>query len=136
MPCTVYQTVHHAGISRLQVENIVLNILKQLQSEKASVAVHLVGNTRMRTLNRAHRGIDRATDVLSFPMQEREDWGDIFLSIPFLVTQAKRFGVPFEEEFRRMLIHGILHLAGFDHDAKGKAKRMFALQEKLTMGRV
>lgn len=131
MPCLVYQTVKNAGISQRRVKKTVEAVLRHVKFPHASVAVHLVGDTRMRTLNRTARGIDRSTDVLSFPMEEREDWGDIFLSIPYLRRQAKRFGVSFEEELHRMLIHGVLHLAGFDHDAPLSAKRMFALQESL-----
>lgn len=131
MPCIIYQTVHHAGILHARVEKIVGKILRHLKSQNASVAVHLIGDARMRTLNRVHRGSDWSTDVLSFPIREKEDWGDIFLSIPYLHRQAKRFGVPFEEEFRRMLIHGLLHLAGYDHETKKQARRMFRLQESL-----
>jgi probable rRNA maturation factor len=131
MSCIIYQTVRRAGISHARVENIVGKTLRHLRSSKVSVAVHLIGDARMRRMNRVHRGSDRPTDVLSFPMREKEDWGDIFLSIPYVRRQAKRFDVPFEEEFRRMLIHGLLHLAGFDHDTKSQARRMFRLQESL-----
>lgn len=131
MPCLIYKTVHNADISRIQVEKITLRVLRYLKFGNALVAVHLIGDARMRTLNHRHRGIDRPTDVLSFPIREKNDLGDIFLSIPFLVRQAKRFGVPFEEELRRMLIHGLLHLVGFDHETKIQARRMFRLQESL-----
>lgn len=131
MQILISQTVRSAGVSHERVRKTVVLTLRKLRAPRASLAVHLVGDARMRTLNRDYRGINRPTDVLSFPIKEKNDWGDIFLSIPYLKRQAKRFGVPFEEEFCRMLVHGLLHLAGFDHDTKTHAKRMFALQESL-----
>jgi len=79
----------------------------------------------MRQLNRQHRGLDRATDVLSFSL------GDIFLCPSYIRRQARRFGVSYQEECTRTLIHGILHLTGYDHATQRQAKKMFGLQEKL-----
>jgi probable rRNA maturation factor len=136
MPILVYQTVKNAGMPHARIKKVVAAALRQVKSPRASVAVHLVGETRMRTLNRTGRGIDRPTDVLSFPTGERDDWGDIFLCVPYLRRQAKRFGVSFEEEFCRMLIHGVLHLSGLDHDAPQPAKRMFGMQEAIVSRRI
>ncbi len=92
----------------------------------------------MRALNHAHRGLNRPTDVLSFSLVDhgspppRGDWGDIFVDIPYLERQAKRFGVTPREECARMIIHGVLHLSGHDHVHEGDAKKMFGLQEKLV----
>jgi probable rRNA maturation factor len=131
MSCVISATVKTSGVSRGRVAAIVRAALAAARRPSARVGVHFVGERRMRTLNRASRGVDRPTDVLSFPLQSADDWGDIFLCVPYLQRQAGRFGVPYAEEAARMLIHGILHLSGHDHDTKRRAATMFALQERV-----
>ena len=77
----------------------------------------------MRSLNRRYRGIDRTTDVLSFSLREgafaglRPDLlGDIVISIPRAEQQAGEAGHPLSREIERLLIHGLLHLLGYDHE--------------------
>ena len=81
----------------------------------------------MRMLNRRYRGIDRTTDVLSFPQDEYsspdklktpEDiiLGDIVISLQKTSVQAEENGLTFHEELKRLLIHGLLHLIGYDHE--------------------
>lgn len=106
-------------------------------------SIHFVGEQKIKTLNRQYRGVNRPTDVLSFPTQEgkrnkgpaypaaKGDMGDLFLCVPFVVQQAKRFGVSPLEEARRMVIHGVLHLFGYDHMTSSDAKKMFPLQEAI-----
>ena len=101
----------------------------------------------MRAMNRQTRGIDRPTDVLSFNPAEApvawprfpgaaDDLGDLFLCVPYIRRQARRFGVPYREEFLRMLVHGVLHLLGYDHTTKKDAQRMFAVQEATVQERL
>ncbi len=136
MPCYVLQTIDKVGIAKRRVENIVNKVLQSLHHKEAEISVHFVGDKRMRTLNRTYRNKDKTTDVLAFAMQEgdafdNKDWGDIFISIPQIKKQAKENKIKFEEELVRMLVHGILHLAGYDHIKKRDAKVMLPLQEKL-----
>lgn len=82
----------------------------------------------MKSLNSAWRGIDRSTDVLSFPMKEGEMsggtlLGDVVISIPRTIAQAAEYGTDFYEELKRLLIHGVLHLSGYDHEA-GRYRRL------------
>lgn len=93
----------------------------------------------MRSLNFRYRGKDATTDVLTFPLSEGEDFfenslpelGDIFISVPQIRRQARELGINPQEEFVRMLIHGVLHSIGYDHMTKDDAEKMFGLQEKL-----
>jgi len=81
------------------------------------VGVTIAGDAELRGLNRRWRGIDRATDVLSFPYGEtagRVD-GDLVISADRLRAQAKRFRVAPARELARLVVHGTLHLAGLDH---------------------
>lgn len=138
MACNVYQHVVRVGISQKAINQMVSSVLLGIKHSDASMSVHLIGDTRMRTLNRRFRGKDKTTDVLSFSTNEGaepflgEDWGDVFVSIPQIRRQAKQFSVPFREEFYRMLVHGTLHLFGYDHEQDEEAKKMFRLQEKFV----
>ncbi len=99
------------------------------------MSLHIIGDKKMTQLNFHHRGKKKTTDVLSFATHEGEgllsdDWGDVFISLPQVKKQAKEYQIPWQEEFYRMLIHGILHLFGYDHMEEKDAKKMFKLQEK------
>jgi len=69
----------------------------------------------MRTLNRRFRGKDRSTDVLSFPASPPL-LGDIAISVPYAARQARRRREPVGREIDRLLVHGYLHLLGYDHE--------------------
>lgn len=84
----------------------------------------------MRSLNRQYRGRDYPTDVLAFPMEQMGKrpqlfLGDIVICLPMAITQAPRFDNTPDQEVLRLLIHGILHLQGYDHErSPQEAKRM------------
>ena len=88
-------------------------------------------DARIAELNAKYRGNNRPTDVLSFPLDQKETVaGDIAISLPAMRRNAASFGVTENEELKRLLIHGILHVAGMDH-GKGRSGPMLDLQEKL-----
>jgi probable rRNA maturation factor len=107
----------------------------------AELSVSFIGSVRMKSLNARYRGIPKETDVLSFPMDIGPVpgaavcpsplapgplpliLGDIVISVPRTVRQAKEYGVAFDEELRKLLIHGLLHLAGYDHE-KGRYQKI------------
>lgn len=98
------------------------------------VAVLLCGDARMRDLNRHYRGRPDPTDVISFPRDEERRGepvcGDIAVSLDTLGRNAVRFGTSENDEMKRLLVHGLLHLAGMDH-GQGRSGTMLALQERL-----
>ena len=98
------------------------------------VSLLLCGDERMKGLNRRYRGRNAATDVLSFPMEEERNEGpvrgDIAVSLPALGRNAAAYDVSENEEMKRLLVHGLLHLAGMDH-GRGKSGKMLAFQEAL-----
>jgi len=118
--------------------------LSLLGYENAELSVLVTGDLKMRALNRYYRGIDRTTDVLSFPMLEAEGsraegvtdvplaLGDIVISAPKAAAQAKEYGHGIDDEMLALLVHGILHLIGYDHE-KGPAesRRMKAKERQL-----
>ncbi len=105
----------------------------------AEVSVLLIGDGAMRTLNRRYRGKDRTTDVLSFPLREgtfsgvqHQLLGDIVISVPAAARQAKAAGETLLDEIDRLLVHGFLHLLGYDHERGGaEARRMEARERRL-----
>ncbi len=95
----------------------------------------------MRALNRRYRGIDRTTDVLSFPQSEfispnaerltpNVILGDIVISLPKTKKQAEENGLTFHQELKRLLIHGLLHLIGYDHEISGYQKNKMRKKAK------
>jgi probable rRNA maturation factor len=96
------------------------------------ISLLLCGDERIAELNARYRGKNRPTDVLSFPREEPGKStavaGDIAISLPALGRNARTFGVHENEELKRLLVHGILHLAGMDH-GRGKGAAMLSLQE-------
>lgn len=126
-------------ISKKEIEKIVEKVFKFLKNKNGDLSVNLVSENKIRELNKQYRGIDRVTDVLSFPLLEKGksksekecDWGDIFICGAQVKGQAKEYKVSEEEELKRMLVHGVLHLLGFDHQKANEAKKMFKLQEDI-----
>jgi probable rRNA maturation factor len=89
----------------------------------AELSVLFIGDRAMRSLNHAWRGIDRTTDVLSFSQREGrfaeirpELLGDIVISVPQADRQAREAGHTLAREIERLLVHGLLHLLGYDHE--------------------
>jgi probable rRNA maturation factor len=111
---------------------------------RAEVGVTLVGPTAMRTLNRTRRKVDKATDVLSFPLHMKPIsgytavlLGDLFMCPDTVRKHAVLSGRPVRSQMAWTAIHGLLHLAGYDHEKSATAaKNMFALERKilLTLG--
>ncbi len=125
-------------------------LLKLLSLDNYELSLVLTGDSPMRELNRAFRGKDSATDVLSFPQLDncaatrREHHaadcevmpaalGDVVISVDTALRQAERLGVTPESRLRTLLIHGVLHLLGYDHEkSRTDARRMFARERELA----
>ncbi len=95
--------------------------LKQAQRAlelQGEVTLLLADNNRIRDLNRSFRGKNKTTDVLSFPAAENGEGvaGDLAISVPIAATQAATHGHTLAEELRILTLHGLLHLAGYDHE--------------------
>ena len=100
---------------------------------KGSATIRLAGSAEVRSLNRKYRGVDHATDVLSFPLGEKLPEGlyagDVLICMPIAEKQARQNAQSLEKELLLLLIHGLLHLHGLDHERdKGE---MLALQARL-----
>ena len=115
------------------IENIIAIIMGHLDCPNREVSILLTGDKDIRRLNQEFRSIDQPTDVLSFPQNAYEDpcipeeiiLGDIAVSLDIAKAQAKEHGLDFKEEIILLLIHGILHLLGYDHEiSEQEGKKM------------
>jgi len=148
-----------------------LGLLRAFSPELASraeVGILLVNDRQMRRLNHLYRGIDRTTDVLSFPIFDRREWspknrkvfcgnrelkrnsslpvtgsatimskgypllplGDIVINLQAARRQSHLYDQTFKEEVRRLLIHGLLHLLGYDHEESAYQERKMRKKER------
>ncbi|MBM3136769.1 MAG: rRNA maturation RNase YbeY [Chloroflexi bacterium] len=111
--------------------------LKILDLDHVGVSISLEGNEKIRELNRQYRGLDEPTDVLSFESGEVDPetgevyLGDVVISLPKVRVQAKQAGHAVRDELALLIVHGILHLNGYDHADQKAEKEMFALQDEI-----
>ena len=90
--------------------------------EEANLSIALVGQGRMRELNKKYRKKNRVTDVLAFPYS---DSGEVIVCLKEVKKNAKKYDTTFEKELSKVLIHGILHLLGYNHEkSEVQAKKM------------
>jgi probable rRNA maturation factor len=130
-----------APVGAEDIRSAALAALAVASVGKASVSIHLCGDPFIRDLNARWRGKDEPTDVLSFCQAEGMAFdagkgtrclGDVIVSVDSAKSNADRFGVPEREEFLRLVVHGVLHLCGFDHATNEGGEPMLALQERIV----
>ncbi len=106
-------------------ENCIKKIAKiVLEKEKKDLSIVLVGETRIKKINKKYRNKNQPTDVLAF-----QDLNEIIICVQQVRKNAKKFNLVFKEELFRVLIHGILHILGYNHKKNEEAKKMFKKQE-------
>jgi probable rRNA maturation factor len=123
-------------VSLRRVKRTAEKILALVQQRAAELSLALVTNKEIENLNRKFRNKPAPTDVLSFPADDYPEGrflGDVVISVEKAEEQAKSCGWTLEEEIERLLIHGTLHLLGYDHEKSRKeAEVMRALERKLA----
>lgn len=118
------------------------HVLSAVGESRSELSLELTGDRRMRRLNREYRKKDRPTDVLAFPMREAvmprgmypvtQMLGDVVISLPTAVRQAKEAGRSIDDELAMLLVHGVLHLCGYDHERNPReAARMLHRERAL-----
>lgn len=133
---------HQKLLKALKITELVLSeFLKSHPSvKKIEMNLSLIGNARMKSINQLHRHKNKTTDVLSFPLEDdfrklkrlKSDYlllGDILIAGPVCKAQARQFKISFEREFIHLVVHGFLHLMGYDHERSFREdKIMFDLE--------
>ncbi|MEP6993460.1 MAG: rRNA maturation RNase YbeY [Acidobacteriota bacterium] len=125
----------HAGVAgappRPRVRSVLTRAARAARSQAREVSVLFCADGRMRSLNRRYRGLDRSTDVLAFPAGPAANGflGDIVISVPYAAREARRRADTSAREIDRLLLHGFLHLMGYDHETD--AGEMDAIEHRL-----
>ena len=112
--------------TKIDIDISSLEIIKNELSPK-DIELILVHNDEIQTLNKEHRNIDKATDVLSFPLEydmPNMPLGSIVISVDFVEDKAKEYKHSFLEELTLLFIHGMLHLLGYDHEVDNGEHRI------------
>ena len=132
-----------------EVEKVFKIIQKKIKAS-GELEVNVVGDKEIKDLNFRYRGKNKITDVLSFAWSRfsseenrgsaiskgfeigTKNLGQIYVCYPQIARQAKQLKIKTKEEFARMLMHGFLHILGYDHIKKKDAKEMFRIQEEIV----
>lgn len=144
--------INYNNIEKMDREEVMLKeVVQAVLNEEGIVHdlyinITLTNNEEIHIINKQYRNVDRPTDVLSFPMYEREEipelrrkdnifaeeiLGDIIISIPKVKEQAEEYGHSFERELAYLTTHGMLHLLGYDHMIDEEKEQMRKKEEKI-----
>ncbi|HEV8427011.1 MAG TPA: rRNA maturation RNase YbeY, partial [Pyrinomonadaceae bacterium] len=115
--------------------NFAMKALDAIGKNESSATIAFVSDKRIRQLNRQFRGVDKPTDVLSFPAEEESNLGDVAISVDTAAAQAEESGLSFDDEVAQLILHGLLHLCGYDHETdNGEMNRLeLRLRRKLRI---
>ena len=150
----MYEIIYQDIEEKKEYEEIIKKVISKcfkeenLENSKLSVTITLTNPKHIRQINKTYRNIDKATDVLSFPMFEKDELeqkidknnfihedilGDIIISIEKVEEQAKEYGHSFERELSYMIVHGFYHLMGYDH-IQEEDKKVMRQKEDVVLG--
>jgi probable rRNA maturation factor len=135
-----FRSVERKGLAQLAH-----HVLAAVSRATSRVTITLVSDRQMRQLNRRYRSLDQPTDVLAFPNEpdfpheavDQRDLGDVIISTETAARYAEKHGISFEREVRHLVIHGVLHLCGYDHETDHGEMRQLErrLRKKLMADR-
>lgn len=140
-----WQNEHHFAVDQVGLERAVGAVLldhgERFQGEAVELSIVITDDAEVRALNHAYRGIDQTTDILSFPAadvpaeiaDEAAYLGDLIIAYPYATIQAEREGHPLQDSLCLLVVHGTLHLLGYDHGDHDSRTTMWAAQEKALM---
>ena len=128
-------------LKKTLIKDFLCRVLEKLEKDKWEVSILFTGDAFIQKLNKEYRGKDEPTDVLSFAQVDNKEAfpskggrfyaGDIVISMETLAKNADYFGITMNEELKRLLVHGILHLSGMDHENNNPDQPMLVQQEKI-----
>ena len=120
-----------------------LDALLAYLDEDGDFSIHFITDEEMRNLNNSYRGKDEPTDILSFAINDGDEFpsmegeereiGDIFISVESMKRNAESFSVSAGEELRRLLVHGLLHLRGMDHSSNDFSSEPMLIEQERIM---
>ena len=138
MPVLTRSRLRRTRLLLPAVQALTQRILDAAGCPGALVSVDFIGDVRMRRLNRTYRGLDAPTDVLAFAMREARGprtplLGDVVISLDTAARQAAAQGHDLRREIAILLVHGILHLLGFDHERGAPEARRMKVKERAIL---
>ena len=138
MPVHMQSHVRRVTFDQARLDQLAQAILSDVGEASAELGIMFVGDQRMRGLNRRYRGKDRTTDVLAFAMREASHssvglLGDVVIAVPTAIRQAKEAQRSLDEELTVLLVHGILHLCGYDHERSEKEAHRMHRRERMIL---
>ncbi len=143
MPVHIQSHVRCVTFDQARLERLARAILSNVGETSAELGIMFVGDQRMRGLNRRYRGKDRTTDVLAFAMRDAftphasrlmpDMLGDVVISVHTACRQGKEAGRSLDDELAWLLVHGILHLCGYDHERSEKEARRMHRRERMLL---
>ncbi len=136
-----HNEVKRSGIDIRRLKSVARSLLREVNEPESALSLSLVDDGRIQELNREHRGKDKPTDVLSFPLYEPGEephpegerlLGDVVISVDTARRQAAEYDAPLQNEIYRLLIHGLLHVMGHDHEQPDERAVMEAAERRLA----
>ena len=148
----MYEIIYQDVKEKKEYEEVIKKVLarcfqeENIENSKLCITITLTTPEHICKINQEYRNINKATDVLSFPMFEKDELeekiakqdimhedmlGDIVISIEKVEEQAKEYGHSFERELSYMVVHGFYHLMGYDHIEEEDKKKMRPKEEKI-----
>lgn len=133
--------VKRSGVDVRRLKSVARELLRAVNEADSALSLSLVNDAEIQSLNREHRGKDKPTDVLSFPLFEPGEeghsegerlLGDVVISIDTARRQAAEYDAPLQNEIYRLLIHGVLHVLGHDHEEPQERSEMEAEERRLA----
>ncbi len=121
------------SVSEEILKKVAQKVLENENEKEANLSIALVGQGRIRELNKKYRGKNRVTDVLAFP---GDGLGEIVICSKEVKQNAKRFDSTFGKELARVLIHGILHLLDYDHETSLKKAKLMQKKEEYYLSQL
>ncbi len=124
----------HLAVDPASLERLVRRVLQGEAIEHAEISIALVDDAAIHALNRRHLDHDWPTDVITFPLSDPDDQtlaGEVVISAEMAVTTAKRVGAPAEAELALYLVHGLLHLCGYDDHEPEDRQRMRRREDEI-----
>ncbi len=123
----------HIRLSRRRIRHIVKKVtVFESVRPKGCLSLVFVSDETIRRINKEYLGKDTPTDVIAFSYDDEDVWGEIYISIDRAAEQANQYSVSYNEELTRLIIHGMLHLAGYEDTHPERKKIMFERQEMLV----
>jgi probable rRNA maturation factor len=132
----IYADPDHKNVLH-DLEKVAYTTLSVLDVPSGHLTLAFTDDDHIRELNREFAGVDQPTDVLSFPNNDTDletgemYYGDVVISIPYAERQAKEAGHPLRSELTLLIIHGVLHLFGFEHEEEEDRRKMWSVQDEI-----